>query len=71
MGFYEDDRIRRKQRKFLLAQAEARIEKLIKEGISGARLLNLLQTKTTDTSINETEREIYATAVELMNAHDF
>jgi len=65
MGFYEDDRIRNKQLKYLISRAECKISALKQQGLSGARLLSLLKSRSEDTSLNETEREIYKVATKL------
>ena len=66
MGFYEDDRIRRKQRKYLIQEAGKKIDAFKLKGITGARLLNLLKNKSVDTSLNESEREIYTMATQIL-----
>jgi hypothetical protein len=68
MGFYEDDRIRAKQRKYLLQKAEEKITLAKQTGMSDARILNLFKSKVSDTTLNETEREIYKVAVGILEA---
>ena len=68
MGFYEDDRIRSKQHKYLIRQAESTIQQLRDQGITDARILSLCRQKSTDTTLNETQRDVYAMAVTLLEA---
>lgn len=63
MPFYEDDRIIRKQRRYLIQKAEMELEQLKKDGITGAKLMNLLKARSIDTTLNETQQDIYKMAI--------
>jgi hypothetical protein len=68
MGIYEYDRIRHKQQRYLTQQAESEIQRLRDQGITDARILNLCRQRSTDTTLNETQRDIYTVATKLMEA---
>jgi hypothetical protein len=67
MGMHEDDRIRSKQYKYDVISAEDLIYDLTVKGIRGARLLNLLQNRSKDTTLTETDRAVAILAISIVS----
>jgi len=68
MGFYEDDRIRSKQRRFITQEAEKIIAEFRLKGLSDEMMIDAFKVAQFSSYINETEKEIYQAAILILES---